>query len=517
MASKSEVLGSRTARLSDLVVAIAALPRWSILLLAAVAARAITFGNPVVHIDEEFYLVTAQQMLHGAVPFVDVWDRKPVGLFLVYLLPAAFGTPAGIWVYQAMALAAVVGTALLIWRLADKAGWSRGGLPAALLYLLMLNFADGQGGQAPVFYNLLTAWAVLLIVPRPDDASDDRRRIHRATAAMLILGLAMQIKYSVVFEAIFIGLWLMWNEMRLGTSMAHVLRRGALWAAAVWLPTLTAWAVFILLGHGDPWFYANFGSILARQSDPPMVLIRNFLEVALMLAPLLIVSGLSRHVPVGERREHPVRALLFGWLIAAVIGLLVFGTRFNHYALPVLLPASLCCAGYLGGTETGRKWVAPLLLLVAALGGEARLVSVKLHRGNAAQLQALADGIGRGPGCMYIYSGNPILYGYTGRCTVSPWVFPSHLSRERENGALGVDQLQEIDRIFTAERPEIVVMRPVYFGERMASHQLAVQRMEALGYRLRGRWPLGDLSISVYALPAARTPAPPRLASSRPS
>src|SRR5436305_10498325 len=40
-------------------------------------------------------------------------------------------------------------------------------------------------------------------------------------------------------------------------------------------------------------------------------------------------------------------------------------------------------------------------------------------------------------------SGNSILYGYTGRCTVSPWVFPSHLSRERENGALGVDQLQE--------------------------------------------------------------------------
>src|SRR5204862_3382209 len=51
MASKSEVLGSRTARLSDLVAAIAALPRWSILLLAAVAVRAITFGNPVVHVD----------------------------------------------------------------------------------------------------------------------------------------------------------------------------------------------------------------------------------------------------------------------------------------------------------------------------------------------------------------------------------------------------------------------------------------------------------------------------------
>lgn len=516
MASKSEVLGSRTTRLTDLTATIAALPRWSILLFAAVVVRALTFGNPVVHVDEEFYFVTAQQMLHGAVPFVDVWDRKPVGLFLIYLLPAAFGVPAGIWVYQAMALASVVGTALLIARLAEKAGWGRGALTSALLYLFMINFADGEGGQAPVFYNLLMAWAVLLVVPRPDDHSDDHRRVQRAMFAMLIVGVAMQVKYSVVFEAMFLGLWLMWREIRLGTSTVHVLRRGCLWASAVWLPTFLAWATFILIGHGDAWFYANFGSIVDRLSDPADVLLRAFLKIALILGLLLIVSGLSRHVPVKDESEHPVRALLFGWLIAAVIGLLVFGSWFNHYALPVLVPASLCCAGYLGGTEFGRKWLGPAMLLAACGGGEYTAWSAKWHRGNAEQLEALADGIGHGSGCMYVYSGNAILYSYTNRCTVTPWIFPSHLSRERENGALGVDQLQEINRIFD-QRPEIVVMRPTYFGERMASHELAVKRMDALGYRLRGRWPLGDLYISVYELPAARRSAPPRFASSKPS
>ena len=515
MASKSEVLGSRTTRLSDLSATITNLPRWSILLIAAVAVRALTFGNPVVHVDEEFYFVTAQQMLHGAVPFVDVWDRKPVGLFLIYLLPAAFGVPAGIWVYQAMALAAVVGTALLIARLAEKAGWGRGALTVALLYIFLINFGDGQGGQAPVFYNLLMAWAFLLVVPRPDDQTGDRRRIHRGTLAMLIVGTAMQVKYSVVFEAMFLGLWLMWREMTLGTSMAHVLRRGCLWASAVWLPTFIAWAVFILIGHGDAWFYANFGSIVDRLSDPPDVLLRAFLKIALILGVPLIVSGLSRHVPVKAPSEHPVRALFFGWLIASVIGLLVFGSWFNHYALPVMVPASLCCAGYLGSTEFGRKWLGPAMLLAACGGGEYTAWSAKWHRGNAEQLEALADAIGRGSGCMYVYSGNAILYSYTDRCTVTPWIFPSHLSRERENGALGVDQLQEINRIFD-RRPEIVVMRPTYFGERMASHALAVKRLEAGGYRLRGRWPLGDLNIAVYALPQARAANPPRFASTRP-
>ncbi len=64
--------------------------RLLILLAVAILARALTFGNPVVHVDEEFYFFTGHSMWQGAWPFVDVWDRKPVGLFLLYALPAAF-------------------------------------------------------------------------------------------------------------------------------------------------------------------------------------------------------------------------------------------------------------------------------------------------------------------------------------------------------------------------------------------------------------------------------------------
>lgn len=491
------------------------------ILACAVAVRALTFGNPVVHVDEEFYFVTARMMLDGAVPFVDVWDRKPIGLFLLYLPAAAFGVPMGIWVYQMMALASVVATALVMLRLARHAGWERGGLVAALLYLFMLNFGDGQGGQSPVFYNLLMACAIWAVVPRPAEARDAPARFRRGLIAMGLVGIALQIKYSVLFEGLFLGLWLMWREHRLGATHAEVVRRGAAWALIAAAPTVAAWAAYIAIGQGDAWFYANFGSIVDRQSDPADVLLRAFLKVALILGLPLIISGLSRRVPVRDESEHPVRCLYFGWLIAAVFGLLVFGSWFNHYALPVMLPACLCCAGYLGGTRRGRTLVAPAMLAMSLFGGEYTAWSAAWHRGNAQQLEALAEGIGRGPGCMYVYSGNSILYSYTGRCRVSPWVFPSHLSRERENGALGVDQLAEIDRIF-AKRPEIVVMRPEYFGERMAAHRLTVRRLREGGYALRGRYPLGDLLIDVYAAPGATAAAPPapaplRRAASKPS
>ena len=91
MASKSAVATPGVPRLPSLAAAIAGLPHWVILLIAAIAVRAIAFGNPVVHVDEEFYFVTAQRMLDGALPYVDIWDRKPIGLFLIYLPAAAYG------------------------------------------------------------------------------------------------------------------------------------------------------------------------------------------------------------------------------------------------------------------------------------------------------------------------------------------------------------------------------------------------------------------------------------------
>jgi hypothetical protein len=407
-------------------------------------------------------------------------------------------------------------TALLILRLARQAGWQRGALIAALLYIFMINFGDGQGGQAPVFYNLVTALAISLALPCATDVDSDRRRRAKSIAAMALIGVGLQIKYSVLFEGMFLGLWLLWRERRLGVALPKIIGFGAVLVTVAMVPTFLAWAYYAGLGHSDAWLYANFGSILHRQSDPGIVLLRAFAKVALILGPLLIISGLSRHVPVKDESEHPVRALLFGWLAASVFGLLVFGSWFNHYALPVMLPGALCCAGFLGGTRIGRTIVTPAMMAASLFGGEYTAWSAMWHRGDAQQFEVLARAVGHGPGCMYLYSGNTMLYAYTGRCSVSPWLFPSHLSRERESGAVGVEQLDEIERIF-AQRPAVVVMRPAYPGEREASRKLTLKKLAQGGYTLRGQYPLGDLMISVYAAPTKVPHAPLRLAASRPS
>lgn len=515
MATRIAALGL-TEQKAGLGAAVAALPRWLVVLTTAVAVRAVTFGDPVVAVDEQFYWVTAQRLLHGALPFVDVWDRKPIGLFLLYAPAAALGLPWGILAYQLMALACVVATALLIARIADRAGWKAGALPAALLYILMLNVADGQGGQAPVFYNLLTIGAIALLLPRAGDRADDPARVNRNLLAMLLIGAALQVKYTVLFEGLFVGLWLLRREVVLGASLVHVLRRGAAYAGMAMAPTILAGVVYARLGHFDAWFYANFGSILDRKSDPFIDLVGAFFEVMVPLAPLLVLSGLGWQRLGRAGARTATAGLLFGWLVAAMVGLILFGSWFPHYALPVMVPASLCCAAFFAQDRTGRRIVAPVLLGVALIAGTISVLVAQSKRGNAAQLETIAEAIGHGPGCLYVHSGDAMLYGATGRCALSPWLFPSHLSRERENGALGVDQIAEVDRIFT-RHPAMVVMRTPFKGERLAVRARVMRYLHRMRYAVRGTYLLGRVPITIYAAPDTAVAEPLRRSASKPA
>ncbi|MEG3149065.1 hypothetical protein U1769_04125 [Sphingomonas sp. ZT3P38] len=466
--------------------------RLTIIVLVAIVARALTFGNPIVHVDEEFYFVAARAWIHGALPYVDVWDRKPVGLFLIYVPAAALGLPLGTWAYQALALASLVGTALLIARLADRAGWGRGALAGALAYVLWVDFVDGQGGQAPIFYNLLMAGAATLIVPRAG------REVSRRSgfAAMALVGCALQIKYSVVFEGMFFGLWLMWSEWRAGRRWL-ILPYAAGLAAVALLPTILAWLAFVSIGAGDAWLYANFTSILARNPDPLLEQLGNLAKILLITSPLLAATLLAvRSDGIKTSETCAVRLWLFAWAAAAALGVLVFRSWFDHYALPLMVPLTACAAGFLGDHRTGRRVALPVLL-IALVGGQATLLTKRAKRGTPAQFYAIADTIGHGAGCLYVYSGETGLYPATGRCALSRHIFPSHLGRMREEGATGVDQLTEIRRIL-ALKPAIVVVRPAYRGERPDARALVQDEMRRT-YRLRAVKPLGNQAIEIFA------------------
>ena len=467
-----------------------AVRRLLVLSLAALAARARVFGNPIVFSDEEFYLLVARAMWRGALPYVDLWDRKPIGLFLVYLPAAPFSPQTSVYVYQGLAFIAVVATAWLIGVVARRVGWRRGALIAGVLYILWLDLADGQGGQSPVFYNLPMVGAVALALsgrPTPRRA---------AIGAMALVGVALQIKYSVVFEGIWIGLWLMWSEFRTTRSVARATGFGVVLAAIALAPTVVVTAWYVAIGQGETFVFANFVSILLRHPDPAWMQIDNATVALELLGPLVLMSITGIGAASGTPRDRTARAFLYGWLLVAVSGFVVFGGWYNHYTLPVMLPACLCTAGFFGYRRIGR-WLAVPAIVLALVAGQLVLASELRHRGTPAQFYALVRAVGPGPGSLYGDMGHPALHMFTGRPALSRYLFPSHLQIAREAGAIGVDQASEIDRIF-ARHPDVVTLEGPFNGaapERVAQVRALVKRG---GYGPPTRLPLGGLWVDVY-------------------
>ena len=415
----------------------------------ALALRCSTFGNPNLGVDEQFYLLVGQRMHDGALPYVDVWDRKPLGLFLLYWLFAFFPDP--VLAYQWGAAAFAAATAWVICRLLLDCTRPQGALLGGLAYVVLLGPFNGFGGQAPVFYNLLIATAALLVW-RGAIQLHSGRGISRIDVAMSLCGLAIAIKPTAIFESAFLGLWCaaaLWRDGRRKALIAPILR----WMLLGAIPTIAIGAVYMVIGHGNEWWHAMVTSSLTKQVRPPEQLSFLSYALAVRMGPVVLLAlwGL-----VGIRSERPLLAFLVGWLLAATAGLLALLSFFAHYALPLLVPLSVAAGLAFARGGAGRIGFAAFIAVYALWYDFTDFNLSRQARQEMAQLSQLAQAHDGGGG-MLVFDGPSWLYAMTGKRFLSPLVFPQHLNSEIERNVSHLDTDREIDRIL-ARRPGVVVM-----------------------------------------------------------
>ena len=477
--------GPRAAR-HEVIVAI-------VLAAVAIASRAQTFGNPVIGFDEQFYLVVGDRMLQGAVPFVDIFDRKPIGLFLIFAFTRLLGGE-GTLQYQLAATLCAWATAVAIWRLARQTASPRGALAAGIAYLLWLDFMEGEGGQAPVWFNLPMVGGALLV-----DRLLARGKAGIAAGAMpmLLVGIAIQIKYTALFEGIFFGVALLWTRWTDRAEILHLAKAAPLWVLAALAPTSIAYGWYLADGFEREFLFANFLSMWGKLGDPLDTDIFGLLTIAGVLLPLLILILLAPE-STGSAEQSRRRFVLW-WLGSALAGMVAMGSFSTpQYALPVLLPAVIAAAPALGSTwfRNGRLWIA---LAAAFLIGQVVLVKLQNLKGRAVEAALITRAARPQHGCLFVYDGYPALYRLTGSCTLSRFVFPGHLNMTNEGSkaALGVDPAAEVRRIM-ALGPETVTMDDPPF-ERVNQVTYQIMRDElARHYRLSFAMRTGDRQRLVY-------------------
>lgn len=424
-------------------VAIAAL-----LLAAAVGLRGADFGNPVIHVDEQYYLLVGQRLLHGALPYVDIWDRKPVGLFLLYAGAAALPGD-DVLGYQLLACASAAATAGLVFACARRVGATRAGaFAAALAYLLWLSLLGGRGGQAPVFYNLPVAAAAWLTLRLPSIAARPGAIVASGCAACLLGGLAIQIKPTAAFEGAAFGLAHLWWLRRSG-ARAALTPAALLWIAIGLAPTLAAALAYARLGAFDAWWFANVASILRRPPYPPDQLAMRLLGIAAILSPLILCAAIAwRRRCVRLEAE---RTLAFLWLAAALVAFCAIGTFFDHYALPLIAPLTVLAAITFGWRPRAMVGALGLGLLVFIVSR----AFVPDDRAGALAVARVVAANASGE-CPYVFIGDTATYSLSDACLPTAYAFPNFLAYTTEQGATGIDEAAEVRRIL-GRRPPVIV------------------------------------------------------------
>lgn len=423
------------------------------LTLVALLARVQTFGNPVIGFDEQYYLLVGDRMWAGAWPYTDLFDRKPLGLFSLYAAIRALGgegTPQ----YQFVATVFALSTSYLIFEISRRYAAVTGALSAAAAYLLWLNFCEGEGGQSPVFYNLFVVAAAAIVV---DVVAGTRLRTGHGALAMLLAGVAMQVKYTALFEGVFFGLALLACAYRQATPLPRLAAAAALWVVAALLPTALAWGIYAHHGASDAFIFANFVSQFGRLADDRATMAVGLAGIVAILSPLGLFALLARQADAA-----PPLTFVRLWLGAAVLGMLALRSFASpHYALPVLVPLVLCAAP---AFDRYRRSALVMLLLAATVGQVVLAKTRQMKGGRDAALAVAAAARPRSGGCLYVYDGYPALYRLTGSCLLTRFAFPGHLdsANEASIAALGVDPGVEVAHILARQPETIVIDLPLF-------------------------------------------------------
>ncbi|MBB4857444.1 hypothetical protein HNO88_000751 [Novosphingobium chloroacetimidivorans] len=467
--------------------------------LVALVTRWRVFGDPIITgVDEQFYVLVANRMLDGALPYVDIWDRKPIGLFLIYAAGALFGDV--LLGSQIIALLAVVGTAFILYRLALRVASPFAAVMVGLIYIVFLTLAGGEGGQAPVYYNLLVVAAIATYLRARETTQGQGGNLRRGGArAMLLFGLALQVKYTVLFEGVFLGLVLLYTAWSRGRTPGALALDAAAWVGSALAPTILVGLFYLAKGHFGDWMFANFISIGLRTSEPMHLVLKRIVIILMLVAPLVI--GMVLRLPIARRPADPARAadlrLLDGWAAAAALGVALFGTWFGHYALALFAPFALALAPL--GQKLAGRIVLGLLFLYGLAAGQVLGVVHMEQRGDRRLLASATAAVAGQRNCLFVYDGPTSLYDASGSCLPSSRPFPENLRTLNESGgAVGIDELAEVRRIMAA-KPDRVFLRDPAAPE--DNPRVTAVMTEALrrDYVLTWRYPVQGRDYLIYS------------------
>ncbi len=318
---------------------------WTGILIVFFMMRATIVSIPLER-DEGEYAYIADQIMNGGVPYRDVFDQKPPGIFFLYMVAlTVFGRSVeGIHIF--MYLWTLV-TTILLYRLVDRLFGTGAGLLSALVLAIMTAEKGvlGSAANTEIFMLLPLVGSLLCLEPKTSPLC----RGHIVGAGIL-LAVACWIKQVAAMNALFVAGWLMVLHFtqrprrdfgQLILDEGCLLLGGLLASIPFFLYLYKAGALHDLLYCV---FTYNFAYSSTEIDSPKLMLARLRSNLGTILSGdcffwLALVAGLVRLT-----KRPRLFTFVAGLLILSFAGVCIGGYFRPHYFMQIL-PAVAMLAG----------------------------------------------------------------------------------------------------------------------------------------------------------------------------
>jgi hypothetical protein len=323
---------------------------WFVIAFCAVQILTFSYGR-----DQGIYAVVGDGVLHGKMPYKDLWDFKPPGIFLVYALAQGLFGRAMVSI-RILEVAGLIASVFGFMRLAETFCERRvaGLLGGAVMALLLAELEFWHTAQPEVFGGYLTT-AALVLTTSPVPA---RRRIWIWFAVGALFGLAFLFKPPLGGGAIVCAAYLATREQRRSGSRERALyilfAIGAsslvpIGLCAVWFKLRGAWpALHWTLAEFTPGY-----TTLGWEGRQAATMLYYSLEEAFFKFSALAGAGVLAMATLSplHSREREGSFLVLGVIALQLAGVAMQGKFFPyHYA------ATLQLIGFLAGLGLYKLW-----------------------------------------------------------------------------------------------------------------------------------------------------------------
>ena len=310
--------------------------------------------------DLHIYQGYAEKLLHGALPYRDVFVEYPPGAFAVFLPPSAFGESHYNGAFKALMALCGLATILLVGLVLAELGASR-----RRVYLSMGLVALSPVALGPISLNTYDAWPALLTV-----LALWLFLRERDVLAFAVLGLAITAK---VYPLVLLPL-----------ACIYVWRRAGPRSVAIGLLALLAVAAAVVAPFAA---YAPHGVFESFRSQAERGLQVESLGASVLLlldrlglydAQVVRTTGVAgRNLAGGSADAVAVLSLVLEALAVVTVWALYVRVRDARARLPLAFAAAV--AGFIAFTKVfSPQYLAWLVPLVVLVGGAAGVAAVAL-------------------------------------------------------------------------------------------------------------------------------------------